>query len=155
MVIQIPGVSKATSKEAVLPFITKSTTDKSGGTQFYAVKKGDTFFNVAKRFSVAAKDVAEWNKLSLKTALVPGQKLTIKANTQASITASIPSFSNNTNSAHSISYIVRQGDSLAQISRKFNVSVTDLRKWNSPSMSKSLTPGKVIKLIISAGNRTT
>jgi membrane-bound lytic murein transglycosylase D len=49
---------------------------------------------------------------------------------------------------HSINYTVKQGDSLAQISRKFNVSIADLRKWNPPAISNALTPGKKLKVIL-------
>jgi len=121
--------------------------------QFYVAKKGDTLFNVAQRYSVPVKDVAEWNKLNMKTALLAGQKLTIKTPGQQAL-ATAPTLTAS-NSVRSISYIVRQGDSLAQISRKFNVSMTDLRKWNPPAASKALIPGKIIKVILSAGNRTT
>ncbi|MDD2800750.1 MAG: LysM peptidoglycan-binding domain-containing protein [Methylococcales bacterium] len=155
MVLQIPTSNIASNKATDIPFLPKTATEKSAATQVYSVKKGDTLFNVAQRYSIPVKDVAEWNKLKMKTALVAGQKLTIKTSGQQISAAPAPTLSAS-NSARSINYIVRQGDSLAQISRKFNVSVTDLRKWNPPAGgSKALTPGKIIKVILSAGNRTT
>jgi membrane-bound lytic murein transglycosylase D len=155
MVLQIPASNIASNKATDIPFLPKTATEKSAATQVYSVKKGDTLFNVAQRYSIPVKDVAEWNKLKMKTALVAGQKLTIKTSGQQISAAPAPTLSAS-NSARSINYIVRQGDSLAQISRKFNVSVTDLRKWNPPAGgNKALTPGKIIKVILSAGNRTT
>ena len=112
---------------------------KSETAQIYVVKKGDTLRNVAQKFSVSDKDIAVWNKITLKTALVSGQKLTIKAARQQAV-ASV--------GIRSISYTVKQGDSLVQISRKFNVSVADLRKWNPPAISNALTPGKKLKVIL-------
>jgi len=47
------------------------------GKRFYTVKKGDTFWHIARRFAVKSKDIAHWNKLSIKKALQPGQKLII------------------------------------------------------------------------------
>ncbi|MCK5889640.1 MAG: LysM peptidoglycan-binding domain-containing protein [Methylococcales bacterium] len=44
----------------------------------YTVKKGDTFWEIAKQFSVRSKDIARWNRISLAKALQPGQKLIIK-----------------------------------------------------------------------------
>lgn len=44
----------------------------------YTVKKGDTFWHIAKKFAVSSKDIAHWNQLSLKTPLKPGQKLIIR-----------------------------------------------------------------------------
>jgi len=39
--------------------------------------KKDTFASVAKRYKIAAADVAKWNNLSLDSALKPGQKLVL------------------------------------------------------------------------------
>jgi membrane-bound lytic murein transglycosylase D len=127
--------------------IAKAFKNNAGSTRIYVVKKGDTFWNIGQRFSVSGETIAEWNKSTLKTALVPGQKLTIKAGKQQQ-TAALSA--KETNLHRSISYTVKQGDSLAQISRKFNVSIADLRKWNSPTVSKSLTPGKKLKVIVRA-----
>ena len=40
-------------------------------------RKKDTFASVAKRYKIAAADVAKWNNLSLESALKPGQKLVL------------------------------------------------------------------------------
>ncbi len=124
----------------------KTAKTKSGNTQIYVVKKGDTIWNIGQRFSVNAKDIADWNKITPKAALVSGQKLTIKAASQPAVASKtiVPSAAG----MRSISYTVKQGDSLAQISRKFNVSIADLRKWNPPTISNSLTPGKKLKVIL-------
>jgi membrane-bound lytic murein transglycosylase D len=46
--------------------------------QLYTVKKGDTFWDIARQFDVHSKDIALWNKLSLNKMLRPGQKLIIE-----------------------------------------------------------------------------
>lgn len=120
---------------------------KPGSSQVYVVKQGDTLWNIGHKFSVSGKDIADWNKLNSKTALVLGQKLSIKASNQQAISSNAVA-SLASAGIRSISYTVKQGDSLAQISRKFNVSIADLRKWNPPSISNSLTPGKKLKVIL-------
>ncbi len=44
-------------------------------------------------------------------------------------------------------YVVRKGDSLARISRRFNVTVADLRRWNS-LRGKYLQPGQRLKVVV-------
>jgi len=44
----------------------------------YTVKKGDTFWDIARQFDVHSKDIALWNNISLNKILRPGQKLIIK-----------------------------------------------------------------------------
>ncbi len=44
----------------------------------YTVKKGDTFWDIARQFDVHSKDIASWNNISLNKILKPGQKLIIR-----------------------------------------------------------------------------
>jgi len=44
----------------------------------YTVKKGDTFWDIARQFDVHSKDIANWNNISLNKILKPGQKLIIR-----------------------------------------------------------------------------
>jgi len=143
MVLKMPASQKSVDMQPAA----RMANNKSGGPQLYVVKQGDTFWNIAQRFSVSVNDLAAWNRITPKSALVSGQTLTIKVGTPQAVAvasrAAVPSAG-----MRSISYTVQQGDSLAQISRKFNVSIADLRKWNPPAISNSLTPGKKLKVIL-------
>ena len=123
-----------------IPLIATASKAKSVNAQVYAVKKGDTFFNISQRFSVTPKDIANWNNITLKTALIPGRKLTIKSVN--------PQLASASSSIRLISYTVGKGDSLLQISRKFNVSVSDLRKSNAATLVRGLQPGQKLKIIV-------
>jgi len=143
MTLKIPGSNKADDTTLTA----KVSKNSVSNTQVYVVKKGDTFWNIGQRFAVSGENIAAWNNITLKTALVMGQKLVIKADKQQ---PAVASSAREPASLRSISYTVKQGDSLAQISRRFNVSIADLRKWNSPELAKSLTPGKKLKVIAKA-----
>lgn len=132
----IPSEAKSNS----IPSLATASKTKSANAQVYAIKKGDTFFNISQRFSVTPKDIANWNNITLKTALIPGRKLTIKSVN--------PQLASASSSIRLISYTVGKGDSLTQISRKFNVSVADLRKSNAATLIKGLQPGQKLKVII-------
>ncbi len=47
-----------------------------------------------------------------------------------------------------VTYVVRSGDSLYSISRRFRVSVTDLRQWNGVAAEKVLKPGQRLKMFV-------
>jgi membrane-bound lytic murein transglycosylase D len=136
MRLQIP----LETKSSYIPLLARTTKTNSANTQVYAIKKGDTFFNISQRFSVTPKDIASWNNITLKTALIPGRKLTIKS--------TIPQLASASSSVRLISYTVGIGDSLTQISRKFNVSVADLRKSNAAILVKGLRPGQKLKVLV-------
>ena len=136
MRLQIPSEAKSNN----IPLLASVSKPKFTNAQVYAIKKGDTFFNISQRFSVTPKDIANWNSITLKTALIPGRKLTIKSIN--------PQLASASSSIRLINYKVGQGDSLTQISRKFNVSVADLRKSNAATLVRGLRPGQTLKVII-------
>jgi len=134
--LQIPG----TSNKAINTLLVAKSKAAPIGNQVYAIKKGDTFWNISQRFSVSPNDIAEWNKITLKTALVPGRKLTIKSNNQQ-IASSSPSI-------RLVQYTVGKGDSLTKIAKRFNVSVDDLRKSNPTIRTKAIVSGQKLKVVV-------
>jgi membrane-bound lytic murein transglycosylase D len=114
--------------------------------QVYTVKKGDTFFNISKRFAVSRSDIANWNKISPNSNVKLGQKLKIKGSVQQVASASASKL---------VHYSVKKGDSLNQLSRKFGVSVNDLRKSNPGVGNKGIRPGQSLKVIVVSNDRAT
>jgi peptidoglycan lytic transglycosylase D len=47
-----------------------------------------------------------------------------------------------------VTYVVRPGDSLYSISRRFRVSVTELREWNGVAAEKVIKPGQRLKMFV-------
>jgi membrane-bound lytic murein transglycosylase D len=47
-----------------------------------------------------------------------------------------------------ITYVVRRGDSLSSIARRFRVTVNELVKWNSGAGDKYLQPGQRLKMFV-------
>jgi hypothetical protein len=47
-----------------------------------------------------------------------------------------------------ITYVVRRGDSLSSIARRFNVSVDKLVEWNAGAAKKYLQPGQRLKMVV-------
>jgi membrane-bound lytic murein transglycosylase D len=138
VVLKIP----TSKKPSEVDFIAKSSKGHSlvSNNKYLVVKKGDTFWNISQRYGVSTKDIANWNKLSLKSALVLGQKITIKNRD--------PQLASASSALRLIRYTVKPGDSLTQISRKFNVPVLDLRKSNADTLIKGLRPGQKLKVLV-------
>jgi len=142
MLLQVPIAAKPVQTA----FIAKISKTQTASNQSYTVKKGDTFWNISQRFSVNPKDIAEWNKITLKTALVPGRKLTIKSLN--------PQLASSSSSIRLVHYTVGKGDTLVQIAKKFNVPVNDLRKSNVEALSKGLRPGQKLKVLVDSRSST-
>lgn len=116
--------------------------------QFYIIKKGETVSEIAQHFNIDQDDIINWNKLPKKALLKPGQKIIIKKSADIAVAATVPTIKQ-------IIYTVKTGESLGQISKKFNINVTDLRKWNSvPRNSADIKPGAKLKLLVETSQPT-
>ncbi len=105
----------------------------------YQVVAGDNLWSIARRHKVSISQISKWNRLDPGAAIKPGQKLALY--TQDSASPGVKQ-------VRTIRYTVRSGDSLYGISRKYNVAVSDLRRWNSLPEGKFLQPGQRLTLYI-------
>ncbi|MGM0562715.1 MAG: LysM peptidoglycan-binding domain-containing protein [Pseudomonadota bacterium] len=106
------------------------------------VRPGDSWWTIAREYGVTTRTLARWNGRSPLDTLHPGQKLVIKGGPSTSRVASAPG-----ETLQKVYYPVRRGDSLSTIADKFNVGLSDLRRWNQgASQRKYLQPGQ--KLVI-------
>lgn len=120
----------------------------------YAVKKGDTLWGIARQHSVSTRHLTKWNGIALADPLRPGQELSIWIRTkeqdiptrQLVATTGGPSITGKT--IRRIRYVVRQGDSLWNISRRFRVTVPSLREWNRITEGAPIKPGQRLDVFI-------
>lgn len=93
----------------------------------YVVKKGDTLYGIANKYNVSVDNLKSYNNLSTDSLSI-GQKI------------KIPDSKVNSNE-----YVVKSGDSLYSISRKYGVSVDELMNVNNLK-STVLSVGQVLKI---------
>ncbi|MBM4207834.1 MAG: LysM peptidoglycan-binding domain-containing protein [Gammaproteobacteria bacterium] len=143
--LKVPATRRTTTVVAAKKSSKPGKTKTAGG-QVYVVKKGDTFYNVSKRFAVSRNHIANWNNISPNGNLKLGQRLVIKGGAVQQVASAA--------SPRLIRYTAKKGDSLMQLSRKFGVSLSDLRKSN-PQAGKGIRPGQSIKIVVENSNRAT
>lgn len=114
----------------VLTIPKKDTT--SNNNNIYIVKPGDSLYKIANMYGMSVSELKALNNLS-SNLLSIGQQL--KVGESANIPAD--------------SYIVKSGDSLYSIAKKFNISVDELKRANNKT-SNLLSIGE--RLIIPTGN---
>jgi membrane-bound lytic murein transglycosylase D len=94
--------------------------EKSG---FYIVKPGDTFYAISKKLNLSAEDLRKWNGME-GNSLSIGQVLkTIDPETMV-----VPEKDGTGKQRY---HEVLPGETLYGISKKYNVSVENIKKWNS------------------------
>ncbi|HAT75433.1 MAG TPA: lytic transglycosylase [Flavobacterium sp.] len=117
----------------------------------YIVKKGDNLGNIAKKFGSTLDDLKLWNNLQ-DNKIAVGNSLIVAKN---EVTIESKPDQNNFNKNESLAsasksksndYLVKKGDSLYSISKKYpGVSISDIEKWNNIK-GKELKPGMKLKI---------
>ncbi len=124
---------------------------RQGGQRIvHTVRKGDTWWDLARKYRVGMRQLARWNGMAPRDLLRPGQKLVIWKKGGAR-PGSVPGIAGLTRRIH---YTVRKGDSLARISQKFKVTVSELRMWNDLPKGKYLQPGQKLTLYVDVTRQT-
>jgi len=113
----------------------------------YRVRPGDFLGKIARRYHVSISKIKRWNRLRSNRLRV-GQKLKIYS--RHAMIVSAKSKQNKTSKSKLkssfIIYKVKPGDTLWDISRKYKISVTDIKRWNKLKSSDKLRPGMKLKI---------
>ena len=118
------AVVKAVADYKGIPYNTSNTKDT------YTVVRGDTLWNISKRFDVPVDEIKRLNNLN-SNLLYVGQVL------------KLPEYETATDT--NITYIVEKGDTLYSIARKNGISVNDLKKYND-LISDNLAIGQELNI---------
>ncbi len=108
----------------------------------YKVLKGDTLWNISKKFKVTIEDVALWNELNIETPLQINQEIKIFSRYER-IRQDVPS-----RQLRTMLYPVKSGDTISRIASKFDISSTQIQEWNELEDVSKIFPGQVLKLFL-------
>lgn len=110
----------------------------------YIVKSGDSLYSIARKYNTTVDELKKLNNLT-SNVLSIGQVLKIPSSSESSNTGSGTGISN--------TYVVKSGDSLYSIARKYNTTVDEIKRLNNLS-SNVLNIGQVLKIPSSESNNT-
>jgi membrane-bound lytic murein transglycosylase D len=109
----------------------------------YVVRRGDTLWAIAKRNDMGVDELARMNGLKPSAPLKAGRTLVVSGGGAGSAAKPVQTANRSSGAAkpggdagRRVQYVVRKGDTLHEISRRFDVTVAQLREWNRlPSSS--------------------
>ena len=122
----------ADNYKQVVEIIVKSIIEYLALSDTYKVKSGDTLYSIAKKYNISVNELKELNNLKNNNITI-GQVLKIKSN--------IPS----EEVTEKNYYIVKSGDTLYSIAKKYNTTVDKIKKLNNLK-SDNLSIGMELKI---------
>lgn len=113
-----------------------NTPNQQNGTNIHVVVSGETLYSISVKYKISIEDLKTNNHLKSEQLYV-GQKLSIVKST-TSISPEVEE--------KQIKHTVVQGETLFAISRKYSVTVEDIKKWNK-LQSNNLVLGQILIIL--------
>lgn len=125
----------------------------------YRIRRGDTLARISRRYGVSMANLQDWNKLNNPGDIVAGRSLTIyvpRPSSTAGGSGSTPTGTTGTGgtnrgdggatASNAIIYTVKPGDTLWDIARAHNVTVSALRRTNGLGGRAAIHPGDRLRI---------
>ncbi len=132
-----------------------------GGTMRYVVRRNDTLVKIAERFHTSLADLREWNNLAPSSSLRPGDTLLIgrygtgkrpardrseAAGGEREVSGADERGSSALSGESFEIHVVKRGETLASICRRYQVTMPDVLAWNDKTSGNKLYPGEKLKI---------
>ena len=130
------------------------------------MKSGDTLIEIAQRHDTTVSSICNWNRISRRKPIYPGQKLVLwLPTTSAPSPSSNPAGAPATGTAPSttisnrdgrevlsgkkaVEHIVKRGESIARIAKRYRISPGKIIEWNNLNPDRYIYPGDELILWI-------
>ena len=116
----------------------KKVSDRS----VHIVKSGESLGSIAKKYRISVNQIKTWNNLK-STMIYPGQKLIVYSS--GAPMAQAGNSNPVTRSTEQTTHVVKSGENLSIIAKKYKCTVTDLKNWNNLK-STNLSIGQKLKV---------
>lgn len=117
-----------------------TTAPNNGRYSTYTVKKGESVSDIASRYGVNARDIAKWNPSAKGERLAAGTELKIFGQNTAKGSAAA------SEDVSGKSYVVKPGDTLFSIAKKYGLSVSTMTKLNKGLSENKLALGQKLRV---------
>jgi peptidoglycan lytic transglycosylase D len=150
---------------------------QNGVRQEHTVRSGETLWSISRTYGVDVRRLASWNSMAPGDVLSVGRDLVIwtrepAATGVASGTAAVaatpiaaslvatagadvvPATAAVSGPIREVTYVVRRGDSLSSIARRFRVTVPKLLEWNKVATDDYLQPGQRLVMFVNVAEQS-
>jgi membrane-bound lytic murein transglycosylase D len=120
--------------------------NRSGTKKAHIVRSGQSLWTISRNYGVTTAALAKWNGIAPIDTLRVGQKLIVWTKRTSEAQQISLSSTGPTKAVHALRYTIRKGDSLSRIASRFNIRISDIKRWNK--IGKYIQPGQKLKLYV-------
>ncbi len=125
-----------------------STSAKAQEYKYHTVQKGETVFSISQKYHIDEEDIYKYNP-DAKEGIGVNEKLVIPVSKGPSSTEAT-----STTQPEFVEHKVAKKETLYSLSKEYNVSIDDIKRFNKQLYSKELQMGETIRIPV-AGTTTT
>jgi len=149
---QVLQLSK-TGTSVTAPAATVTVAAATSTAKKHTVVKGDTLSGIAKKYAVTLAAILSANNLKVTNVIYPGQKLVVPAKAASTTPpAQTPVVVTPKPTTSAKSHLIKSGDTLSAIAKKYGVTLTALVSANKIKLTTIIYPGQ--KLVIPGATTT-
>jgi membrane-bound lytic murein transglycosylase D len=132
--------------------VTRQLATEPTDADYHRVRRGENLRSIAGRYGVSRRQLQAWNHMGKSTRVRAGQRLRVSApDVQFRVATrssgkSVVKVSEGTRTAAGRSHVVRRGDTLSGLARRYGVSIQALRAANGLSDEATLRRGVRLKI---------
>jgi len=121
----------------------KESAAETASSRTHLVRPGESVWKISQRYGVDHRAILAANKIRDYRSLRPGQRLIIplSGGSRSSVQAAASKLT-------TVVHVVKRGETVWEISRKYNVSYQQVLSWNNIRDDRSLQPGQRLSLYI-------
>jgi membrane-bound lytic murein transglycosylase D len=130
----------------------------------HVVQAGETLWSISRDYGVDLRALASWNAMAPGDVLSVGRDLVVWTEGAPSAAASatraavaLPATAlrgTGRDMIRQVNYVVRRGDSLYSIAKRFRVTVPNLLEWNSVKIAQVLKPGQHLVMFVNVAEQS-
>ncbi len=111
----------------------------------HRVTAGETLSDIARRYGVKVADLRRWNRIGRNDTLEPGEELLVSGPPARASSSSKGGKDLASSSKHRF-HVVRRGETLYRIAKRYGVKVSDLISLNHLSRAAIIHPGQKLRI---------
>jgi membrane-bound lytic murein transglycosylase D len=142
-----------------------ASTPQNGVRREHVVSSGETLWSISRTYGVDVRRLASWNSMAPGDVLSVGRDLVIWTREPAASGsvavaaapiggASAELLPATAGPIREVTYVVRRGDSLSSIARRFRVTVPKLVEWNRVAADDLLQPGQRLVMFVNVAEQS-